>query len=455
MKWLKRGLITLAVILALFLIYFRLNFIPIITGYGAKNLCTCHYVGGRSVDDILREELSFSFIPLGTFTLNQSDSSASGTVLGMGLTTAYYRKGLGCTIVKYGDVADWRSRVQPPVQRAPVSRDSIPWPYGDSITRTYLTANVEDVQISRALDYAFADTDPHQRRTRAVIIVFNGELIAERYAPGFDRYSMHRGWSMAKTVTNALTGILVKQGKLDINEPAPVDEWRSDERAGITLSHLLQQSSGLEWNETYLFPSGVNKMLHLEPDMGAYAASMRLEHAPGTFFYYSSGTSNIVSRILRKTIGDEVYINFPRRELFDKIGMQSMLLEADASGTFVGSSYALATARDWARFGMFLENGVWNGEQILPEDWIRYSTTPAPASTDGDYGAHIWLNYGIGEDRPWPDVPRDAFWADGFEGQSVVVIPSKALVVVRLAQEHGNFLDMNAFLRQIFGALPM
>jgi CubicO group peptidase (beta-lactamase class C family) len=140
--------------------------------------------------------------------------------------------------------------------------------------------------------------------------------------------------------------------------------------------------------------------------------------------------------------------------LFDKIGMQSMLLEADASGTFVGSSYALATARDWARFGMFLENGVWNGEQILPEDWIRYSTTPAPASTDGGYGAHIWLNYGIGEDRPWPDVPRDAFWADGFEGQSVVVIPSKALVVVRLAQEHGNFLDMNAFLRQIFGALP-
>jgi CubicO group peptidase (beta-lactamase class C family) len=452
---LKLILVSLVALLAVLLVYFRLNFIPIIAGYGAKNLCTCYYVGGRSVDDILREELSFSFLPLGTFTLNLSDSSASGTVLGMGRTTAYYRRGLGCTIVKDGEVADWRSRVQPPAYRPPVSRDSIPWPNGDSVVRTFITRNVEDVQINSALDYAFADADPPQRKTRAVIIVFNREVIAERYAPGFDRNSLHRGWSMAKTVTNTLTGILVNQGKFDIHEPAPVDEWKSDERAGITLSHLLQQSSGLDWNETYLFPSGVNKMLHLEPDMGAYAASMDLKHEPGTFFYYSSGTSNIVSRILRKTIGEHDYINFPRRELFDKIGMQSMLLEADASGTFVGSSYALATARDWARFGMFLEHGMWNGEQILPEDWIPYSTTPAPASLDGGYGAHIWLNYGKGEDRPWPDVPQDAFWADGFEGQSVVVIPSKALVVVRLAQEHGNFLDMNAFLSQIFGALPM
>ena len=194
------------------------------------------------------------------------------------------------------------------------------------------------------------------------------------------------GWSMTKSVTNALIGILVKQGKLSLDQLAPVPEWSdpADPRHAITLDQLMRMSSGLEFSEDYAdLTTGVTQMLYNTDDMGAYAAAAPLEAEPDGVWNYSSGTANIVSRIVRDTVGgsDEEYLTFPRRALFDPIGMTSAVMEPDASDTFVGSSYMYATARDWARFGLlFLQDGMWEGERILPEGWVDYSITPTPLS---------------------------------------------------------------------------
>jgi CubicO group peptidase (beta-lactamase class C family) len=242
-------------------------------------------------------------------------------------------------------------------------------------------------------------------------------------------------------VTHGLVGIRILEGKLALHAPAPVPEWsgEGDPRTTITLDQLLRMSSGLAFSEVYEdYNSDVVTMLFKRGDAGGYAAAKPLAHTPDTHWYYSSGTTNLVSRIVRDTFeGDQAaYFAFPRRALFERIGMRSAVIEPDASGTFVGSSFMFATARDWARFGLlFLQDGVWQGERLLPEGWVRYGTTPTPLAPQGRYGAHWWLNAGDPDDpsdRPWPDLPRDAFAASGFEGQYVLVIPSRQLVLVRL-----------------------
>jgi CubicO group peptidase (beta-lactamase class C family) len=288
--------------------------------------------------------------------------------------------------------------------------------------------------------------------------VYDGKLIAEKYAEGFDKNSKQIGWSMTKSVTNALVGILVKQGKLKINEAAPVPAWKNDARNKITLNDLMRMSSGLDWEENYSGPSDVTNMLFKKKDMGIYAASVPAKYEPGIKFYYSSGTTNIISRIVRETIGDENYYRFPYEELFYKLGMQSMVLEPDAGGTFVGSSYSFATVRDFARFGLlYLNDGIWQGERILPDGWVKYSTTPVSGAKMGEYGAHFWLNAGESGNpshRIYPDIPADLFWADGYEGQKVFIIPSKKLVVAKLGLSQGDFQDDNKFLADIIDSLP-
>ena len=192
-------------------------------------------------------------------------------------------------------------------------------------------------------------------------------------------------------------------------------------------------------------------------DKAAYAASRKLDHLPGEVYEYSSGTTNILSRIIRNTLGDQEYYRFPYEKLFYKIGMNHTIIEPDPSGTFVGSSYAFATARDWARFGMlYLNEGMCNGERILPRDWVAYSTTPSSAAKMGEYGAQWWLNRGAPENsaiRKYPELPTDAYWADGFEEQYVMVIPSKKLVIVRLGVSHHGF-DFTKLALNILNALP-
>ena len=234
--------------------------------------------------------------------------------------------------------------------------------------------------------------------------------------------------------------------------------WRlaqsaGDPRHSISIENLLQQRSGLDFEEIYYRASDATKMLFQKSDMAAFAASHPLKFRPGSVFHYSSGNSNILSRIIRQTVGDSLYVCFPYEELFYKLGMYSAVLEPDPSGTFVGSSYMYANARDWARLGLlFLDDGVINKERILPEGWVAKSTRPAAADKKG-YGFQIWLNTGGDTSlKRFPAAPADMYYADGFESQLIFIIPSKKLVVVRLGLTQHNNFDGNHFLQDILAA---
>jgi len=316
-----------------------------------------------------------------------------------------------------------------------------------------------DERLRPVIDRAFTEPDPERpRHTRAVVVIHDGRVVGERYANGFTNETPILGWSMTKTMINALVGILVKQGRLALDRPAPIPEWQDprDPRHAITLDHLLRMSSGLEFDESTWNPvSDVTVMLLGRPDAGLYAARKSLAAPPGTVWQYSSGTTNIISRAIRAVLNDDaMYAEFPRRALFDRIGMSSALIETDASGAFIGSSFGYATARDWARLGLlYVNDGVWEGERILPEGWVAYTRTPAPADPLERYGAHVWLK--VADNYSGDAVlPADAFHATGHAGQFVTMIPSAHLVVVRLGlARYPNAWDQTAFVRDVLNAL--
>jgi CubicO group peptidase (beta-lactamase class C family) len=240
-----------------------------------------------------------------------------------------------------------------------------------------------------------------------------------------------------------------------------VAEWEGDARAGITLEHLLGMTSGLAFSEQYGPFADATAMLFRSRSAAGYAARSPFAHPPGEVWSYSSGTTNLLAAVLRTTAeaGERAYHRLPREALFDRIGMRSAVLETDASGTFVGSSFGYATARDWARFGLLhARDGVWQGERVLPEGWVARVRRPAPPAPRGCYGAHWWLNAGAPgdpDDRPFPSLPTDLFYASGYEGQFVVVLPSHDLVVVRLGQsEPERAFDVEGFLRSLLAAFP-
>jgi len=433
------------------------------TGYDAKIMCSGVFVSGRAPEDVEKNDLLITRIMPVKLRVDLEKREVTATVFGGHENRAVYREGLGCTLVvdvPDGELAAQAKAAPPPASSLP--HDS-PWPRGEAVDLDKLPPDVDRAMLDSALKYAFEDGKRrHKLGTRAVVVVYKGRIIAERYASGFTKDTPLIGWSMTKSVTNALVGILVKQGKLDIYAPAPVPQWRSsgDTRAEITLDQLLRMSGGLDWAEASLNPDIV-QMMYNESDMAAFAASMPLAHSPDTHWSYSSGTTNIVSGIIRRAVGDSdaEYFSFPYRKLFGKLGMTSAVLEPDASGTFVGSSYLYATARDWARFGqLYLRDGVWNGERILPEGWVAYSVTPTPRAPQGGYGAQFWLNAGSPDDptdRWMPDLPTDIYSARGLDGQFVTVIPSHDLVVVRLGLTL-NYMkkwDHQLFLKHIIDAI--
>lgn len=434
--------------------------LPVITGYAAKIACSSICVSGRALPGIESQELGSFPLNLARVSWHPEDSSVSASVFGMATQKAIYRHGLGCTLIN--DLTEEQIRNQH-FNLAPlpgVNQDTIPWPDGDLLPAD-LPAGIDSIGLHRAVQYAFAEQDAKRPwRTRAVVVVYDGKLVAEQYAPGFDRHTPLLSWSMAKTITGTLTGILVKEGKLNVHAKAPVPEWQNqnDGRGQITLEEILQQTTGLDFDEDYTKASSATNMLFRRGDMGAFTAGLPLREKPGSRFYYSSGNSNILSRIIRHTLGDSAYHAFPAKALFYKIGMLSAVLEPDASGTFVGSSYAYANARDWARLGLlYAQNGSWQGTQILSPEWVSAATRPSKVAPQGEYGYQIWLNAGApgnASNRKFPSLPPDLYYADGYEGQSVFVIPSRKLVVVRLGQTAGNWFDVPGFLTGILSSLP-
>jgi CubicO group peptidase (beta-lactamase class C family) len=273
-----------------------------------------------------------------------------------------------------------------------------------------------------------------------VLVAHDGRLVAERYAPGYGPETRMLSWSMAKSVLSALVGVAVEEGRLVLRAPAPVPEWSApgDPRAAITLDQLLRMSSGLAFDEHYGGVNDVSRMLFTAPDTAAFAARQRLAAPPDRVWSYSSGTSNIVARLLVATFGGDpgALAEWARARVFAPAGITSAFFELDAAGTPIGSSFAFMTARDWARFGeLHRQDGVVHGRRVLPEGWVRYVTTPTPGAPEGRYGAHWWLNAGAPGDparRQWAALPPDAYAARGHSGQWVLVVPSAQLVVVRL-----------------------
>ena len=369
----------------------------------------------------------------------------------IGTQTAIFREGLGCTLIHGRTEEALRAQspgLPPPV---PASNPEALWPEGERVDLETIPPGIDRAALKAGVEAAFARVDPKQphHRTRALVVVYDGRIVAERYATGFEPIMPLLGWSMAKTATNALVGLRVQDGKLALAARALLPEWH-DSRREITLDQLLHMTSGLAFSEDYeaADTSDVEKMLYLKGDMSAYAAEKPLEHTPGTYWSYSSGTTNIIARVLRQSFADEQeYLRFPRERLFEPIGMHSAVLEPDAAGIFVGSSYLYATPRDWARLGLlYLRNGLWQGRRLLPEDWVADSLKPVREAPNERYGAQTWLKLDEGADSSSPNLgkpslPGDAYYMLGHDGQIVAVVPSRDLVIVRLGLTRDNAWD--------------
>jgi CubicO group peptidase (beta-lactamase class C family) len=462
------GLIVVFVLLALGGYRYREYFqqLPIGVAFKSKILCSAVFISGRDPELIQKEDIGFNpLFKIVLPTIDRTEKSVTCSLLGTGLLKkkAVYTEQLGSVLLSgraEKTIRDWKPKPPSPEPPEPAIVD---WPMGDRLPEGPLSGNIDIKKISATADTIFTESNPKKKlNTRALLIVYDGRLIFESYGPQITRETPLISWSMAKSFTNAMVGILKMKGKISLNDPAPVPEWQKagDPRKAVTLDQLLRMSSGLEWVEAYEEKpvSDVNSMLFLEPDMAAFAASKPLAAQPDQVWYYSSGTSNLIQRILRDSIGNqEAYWEFPRRELFNKIGMRSAVWETDASGTFVGSSYLYATARDFARFGLlYLNDGVWQGQRILPAGWVAYTTTPTPGSPKGKYGAHFWLNGGLKSEpskRPYPQLPGDAYFARGYQGQTIAMIPSRKLVIVRLGMTYDDQWRMEPFIKNILEAI--
>jgi CubicO group peptidase (beta-lactamase class C family) len=266
---------------------------------------------------------------------------------------------------------------------------------------------------------------------------------------------------MTKGALNALVGLRVKDGKMALTDRALMPEWRGegDKRRDVSLDQLLRMSSGLEFDESYANPlADVTVMLFARGDMARFAADKPLVHQPGAHWAYSSGTSAIISGVLRATFANEQdYLRFPRERLFGPLGMRSAVLTSDASGTLVGSSLLYASARDFARLGLlYLQDGMWQGEQLLPEGWVAYTLTPTKDAADGTYGAHMWLKLPQSDGNGEPPMPDDAYYFLGHDEQIIAIVPSRDLVIVRLGlTARGGAWDHAKDLAPIANAFPL
>ncbi len=419
-------------------------------GYAARVTCSLVFHSGMDPEWVMRRYVSYDLGPAHSLVKVSVDREA-GTVdavaAGLARARAIHRAGIGCTLLADADEATLR-RFRDPPHALPLDA-ALPWPRGEAAVAT-----PPPPAMAAALDEAFrepnAGADP-PRQTMAVLVAHRGRLVAERYADGIGPETPLLSWSAAKSVIAALVGVAFREGRMNLRAPAPVPEWRGpgDPRGAITTDQLLRMSSALRFDETYGAVNDVSRMLFTRADAGAFAADFPLVGPPDSVWSYSSGTSNILARIVRDAFGGdlEAMVAWSRRAFFDPIGMRSAVFETDASGSFVGSSLFFATGRDWARFGqLHLQDGVWEGRRILPEGWSRYVSTPTPKASYGDYGAGWWLNAGDPDDparRSWPSLPREVYSARGKSGQYVVVIPSAELVVVRLGLTQGPDEDLD------------
>ena len=390
------------------------------TGYAAHNACAVTMLAGRS--DPETDLPPNPLVPYLTGYENKAGKSAASAVLWvLAKQRAYFSPGFGCTVAGSRPTGFGRA--------TKVSSD--PNPFADA------PAPQMTPEVAAAIARAFGDDLSANRRkalgTRGVVVLRGGKIVGERYATGFDATTPQLGWSMSKSVANLLVGRYALERKFTLEDSGLRPEW-TDGRRDITLDQLMRMTSGLSWDETYSLGTPITEMLYSRSDMAAYAASQPLAHPPGTYQQYSSGSTNILCDWLTG-LPDVPDTDFPRTELFAPLGLSSAVWEPDASGTPVCSSYLWATPRDWATIGQFaLQDGVWAGTRLLPEGWMKRSTTATQVaqSEEKGYAAGWWVNKQADGTLVDPELPDDAYWATGHDGQRMYVVPSSDLVVVRL-----------------------
>ena len=397
------------------------------TGYAAKIVCSNVFLAGRDPKAVLALDVQAPGHPLLRLVgvdVDPEKKVVTARMLGaFAVGTAVYREGLGCASVPDGDV-EAALAVSVPAPGSPTVADAgAPWPDGEGTISG-------DARIATLL----SDPALVGPGMRAVVVVKDGRIVGEAYGPDFSATTPLLGWSMAKTVNAAIIGRLIEEGRLGLDDSRLLPEWSDNPHAAIRLRDLLAMESGLEFNEDYGDVADVTRMLYLEPDMAGFSLAKPVLAGTGERFGYASGTSVLLARIWMSRIADPSQaLAYPRQALFDPLGMTSAVLEADAAGTFVGSSYLYATARDWARFGQFLvDDGVWNGKRLLPEGFVAAMQRPTAASGGRYTEIQAWqVGPGDEPDESFGLTP-ETFWLQGHDGQVVAVIPSKRLVVVRL-----------------------
>jgi len=389
------------------------------TGYAAHNACAVTLVAGR--DDPDSDLPDNPLVPLLTGYVNEAGGSATSQI-GFALSTqkAWFTRGFGCTLAVNRPSLGEATKVV--ADTNPLSEAPAPEP--DQLV---------DAAIGRAFGDELSASAADTLGTRGIVVLRGGQLVGERYAAGFEGSIPQLGWSMGKSVTSLLLGRMVLQKRIAVDDKGLRPDW-TDGRKDITVDDLLRMKSGLSWDETYSLGTPITQMLYGEADMAGYAASQPLAHAPGSYQQYSSGSTNILCGVMTH-LADARDADLPREQLFAPLGLTSATWEPDATGTPVCSSYLWATPRDWATIGEFaLQDGVWAGERLLPEGWMKQVTTatPVPQSEEQGYAGGWWVNQQADGTLVDASLPADTYWASGHDGQRLYVVPSAGLVVVRL-----------------------
>jgi hypothetical protein len=426
--------------------YFRPDrAVRVVTGLVAHNLCSKTFVSGLDPQTVFAETTEregVRLLRMGLrYSVDRAEKTVDASLAGLFGSRAAFHDGFGCVLL-HGPNEPYLLKSDIAVLKTPKNPPLLAEIAGPAVVEP------SDPGLKAALDHAFEEpATPPFRRTKAVVVVRDGKVIAERYADGIGVDTPLLGFSMTKSVVNALLGILTLQGRISPSLPAPVPEWRAatDPRHEIEVEHLMRMTTGLALDETNSGFDPSSQMIYLHNDMAGFAVKAAMIASPGTRWAYSSPSTQILARIIRDiTGGPEQTLAFAWRELFNPLGMRDVTLEFDGAGTMQASTYMLASARDWARFGLlYLNDGMVGGKRILHEDWVDFS---AAATLNTDYGAGFWTNRSKHEDakgRARIGIPRDAFFASGDLGQRVVILPSQHMVIVRL----GDSVDPTGDIR--------
>src|SRR5215467_14441274 len=425
-------------------------------GY-AKVMCSAVFLTGLAPDFAARN-VGFFTAPyaerakLGKPVIDRDNREVHVTLPGGLARTAKYLGSQGCVTLPDGQSEVNFTPIA--VKSALPDPSTLPWPMGDVLPQEPLPAEIDGAKLKAAVNAAF---QPAEGLTAAFVVTWKGRLLAERYGEGVTAQTPLEGWSMGKSLTATLFGTLAKEGAYDLNQPAPVPEWQTpeDPRAKIRIADILHMSSGLRIrapqdpdydpsgpypDHVYLYTGGV--------DSFHYAATRPLQWPPNTVGRYRNTDPVLISYLIRLAVekSGEEYLSFPQRALFDKLGIGTMRIETDPFGNFLGQGYEVGCGRDWARLGnLYLQDGVWNGERILPAGYAKFVSTPAPAWVADKrpiYGAFFWIN----GDGQYP-IPRESYYMAGAGGQTTMIVPSHDLVVVRMGHYKGETLG-DAALRK-------